>query len=918
MRQVIRILRSRIQYTIILPYLLLMIMVMLVGSGIAMTLVAGSWQERFNNQLGQVARNFAETLALREISNIAYLGQIVFTAANADTGAPAVVEAMAQRDQDGLALALRGLWTLGQSNENVSPDRLIVFDATGLALLDWERASSGDAFTRYIGTNLSGLPLIDQVLRGVQTPIGDSDVLGDKYSGLIAFRQPDGSDTLHFFTVAPVYARASDNGAPQLLGGVLVSQRLDRTLTFLQDRSQAALTVLFDGNGEPLATTAPASFLSVLRLDAAQLDMLAAINERGTCLDIGNLSGRVVTPVERVSLPACSLLTTIRVGDYEYQMVYAPLIIRGSQSGYFAVGLSRDFILSAWASSRNAVIGVTATLAIAAVLVGYWVARRITRPLDELVAVADAVSAGQLDRRSTIAEENELGRLSLAFNQMTAHLLHLYQTSRQLNRELRIESILEIATASAADLLPQTEAIAVVPSPDGWRFRLRAHTPFGYAPLASQRLASLPINGESHLAPYTDPNLTAIGIASALAVPLQQEQQTVGALIFAHPEPGAFATALLPHLQAIANMAAVALVNALLYEAAQYDAEQRRAILASIGDGVIVSDARGRVVLLNPTARQILQPVLPTDSELYLHNLPLNASEVRSELFGRPEQIVKIGDRFLTVSRAPVRLPDGHLSGEVIVLHDVTLSMQVDRAKTDFIATISHELRTPLTIVRGYIDLILRQATPALDAEQREMLEQVRQSAIAMTHLVNNAIMVANLDAGQIETNLQPIALAPVVEDVLRPLQAAFRERGVQVTLALPDDLPLVMADRELLKHALGQLLDNARRYVPQGRVLISAGVDAGEVWIAVSDTGPGIPEEIIGRLFTRFQRVDGNNSPQRGGGLGLAITRQLIELQGGSIRVTSTPGQGSTFTVRLRCAQEQSRAVAGQQPTRS
>lgn len=193
----IRILRSRLQYTIILPYLLLMIIVMLVGSGIAMTLVAGSWQERFNNQLGQVARNFAETFALREISNIAYLGQIAFTAANADTGAPAVVDAIAQRDEDGLALAF------GQSNENVAPDRLIIFDPTGLALLDWERAPSSDVPIRYVGTNLAGSPLIEDVLRGVQTPIGDGDVLGDKYSGLIAFRQSDGSDVLHFFYCCP-------------------------------------------------------------------------------------------------------------------------------------------------------------------------------------------------------------------------------------------------------------------------------------------------------------------------------------------------------------------------------------------------------------------------------------------------------------------------------------------------------------------------------------------------------------------------------------------------------------------------------------------------------------------------------------------------------------------------------------------
>jgi len=916
-QRIIAILRSRILFTIILPYLLLTVIVMLIGSGIAITLVAGSWQERFNNQLGQVARNFAEALAAREISNIAYLGQIVFTAANADTGAPAVVDAIIRRDADGLALAMRSLWTLGQSNENVTPDRLIVFDQTGKALLDWERARDGDEPTKYIGTNLSSLPFIEKVLRGEQTPVGTGEVIGDKYSGLIAFQQSDGREVLHFFTVVPVTVRIDDNTPPQVVGGVLVAQRLDRTLAFLQDRSQAAVTAWFDNNGLPLAATVPESFVSQLRLDQTQIEKLAQYNTLGTCLDIGSLRGRVVTPVERVGIPTCSLLTTARLGDYEYQLVYAPLLLRGAQNGYFVVGLSRDFILSAWASSRNAVVGVTALLALTAVFVGGWVARRITRPLDDLVAVADAVSAGDLDRRSTVNDTNELGRLAVAFNQMTSHLLHLYQTSRQLNQELRVEAILQIASTSAAHLLPQTEAIAIVRDTDSWRFRIRPNAPLSYAALTGRYLNVLPINGGAQLIPYTDPLLLASGIKSALAVPLRHEQQTIGSLIFAHPEQDAFSTAVLPHLQAIANMTAVALVNALLYEAVQRDAEQRRAILASISDGVIVSDASGRVVLLNPAAEQLLRPLLTDRTELSIHDLPLVGKDIRSELFGRPEKIVSIGNRHLTVGRAPVCMPDGLQIGEVVVLHDVTSAIQIDRAKTDFIATISHELRTPLTVIRGYLELALRQAGSGLDDGLREMLEQVRQSSLQMTRLVNNAIMVAYLDAGQIEVHIQPTNLASVVDAAIRPLRETFATCGLQVKVVLPEDLPPVLADQELLKQALGHLFDNACRYVQQGWVLVSAGIEGQEVWLDISDTGPGIPEEVMGRLFTRFQRVDGNNSVQRGGGLGLAITRQLIELQGGSITVKSVPGQGSTFTIRLRYIKEQERAVAGQDTER-
>lgn len=130
--------------------------------------------------------------------------------------------------------------------------------------------------------------------------------------------------------------------------------------------------------------------------------------------------------------------------------------------------------------------------------------------------------------------------------------------------------------------------------------------------------------------------------------------------------------------------------------------------------------------------------------------------------------------------------------------------------------------------------------------------------------------------------------------------------------MEIPADLPPVIGDREQLKRALAQLLDNARRYTEQGGVTVRAYAESGQlVRIDVSDTGPGIAPEVLPRLFQRFQRIEGNNSTHRGGGLGLAIARQLIERQGGSVRATSTPGQGSTFTVILQQANEHTLAVA-------
>lgn len=511
MRQILRHLRSQIKYTVILPYLVLMILVMLVGSGIAILLVAGSWQERFNNQLGQVARNFTEAFAQRELKNIDYLGLIIFTAPNAATGAPSVPDALARRDENGLNLAMQSLWTIGLGKDKVDQDRLIIFDTEGKALLDWERSSDPAAPTRYIATNLSQQPLVQKVLQGEQSAVPGTDVLSDKYSGLLSFRTPDGQEVLHFFTVVPV----QENG--KLIGGMLVAQRLDSLLQYLQEQSQSSISSIYDVSGVARASTVPEIELASLDMSPELIAQVAALNSPDTavnsagpranqtgelsdpCLDIGNLTGRLVTPLESTRLPNCSVSTTTELGGRPYQVVYAPLLIRGVQSGYFAVGLSRDFVLNAWSSSRNAVIAITALLAVLSVVVGYRVARHITRPLGDLVETAEAVSAGDLQRRSGVHADNELGTLASAFNQMTEHLLRLYTASRELNRTIEVDEVLAVASDAAAAFAPGCEAVALMAAGDGYSYRLRQGVGEPIAALAGRAVEAGNQIGRAHV-----------------------------------------------------------------------------------------------------------------------------------------------------------------------------------------------------------------------------------------------------------------------------------------------------------------------------------------------------------------------------------------------------------------------------------
>ncbi len=937
MLQLFTVLRSQIKYKIILPYLLLMLLVMLVGAGAAIYLVASSWQERFNNQLGQVGRNFANVFARQEQSNLDFLAWIAFATSSPEEERLAVADAMASGDPQALAHALDPFFAAGirrDNSYNVVLDRLIAFDRRGQSLVHWERHHDETRNIRieHGTTDLSQLELVQKVLANRE------DEIGDKYAALITFKDaqaPVGTfnaSNYYFFTVVPVHKEVPTvSGGLQktLVGGLLIASRLENLLAVLERQSQSEITAIYDANGEVLhSTVIPNAGLHHLDMPAyvpeRLVQQMQTAEEYMRCFDESQrfLGGLVSASSQR----ACSFLETMNVNGHDFQFLYAPLVVRNVQVGYFSVGLSRDYVTAPWADSRNAVIAITLLLALGAVVVGYQVAQQITHPLHDLVQTAEAVTGGQLDRRSTVAERNEFGKLAQAFNHMTEHLLRLYITSRDLNHSLEMHQVLDVAARSASAVVPGIEALALLKESDGWFYYVRSD-PTG----SLQHLQHVPLPGTTSFVQVLEQQqsmqLLSIGQTSAeqallmaelhqtanfttaLLAPLLLHNDLIGMLVFGHGQSAPLSEANIQALTAIANMSVTVLQNAALYLRVQKDATERQAILTSIGDGVIVCDSLGKIVLANPMAESLLHLHDWRSARPRFDELPLEPVSATRELFGRVSDHVhyRIGDQVVSRSDAPVVTEDGQILGEVIVLHDITIEAAVDKAKTDFIATISHELRTPLTIIRGYVDLLLRGIGGELSADQAELLESVRTRAMDMTSLVNNVIMIAHIESGTLNTELQPQDTLLILELALAPLRSGFEKKGLSVSIEnTMVDTCFVLADREQLKTMFTQLLDNALRYTTSGGVTVKMSSNDTMVQIDIEDTGPGIPLDMQNRLFTRFQRIEGNNSAQRGSGLGLAITRQLAERQGGQVWVTSTPGKGSTFTLLLPKAYEQ------------
>ncbi len=883
MRRLLRAIQSQIRYKIILPYLALTLAVTMAGAAISLGLAAASWEDKLKTTLTQMGRDTTEALAQRERDNLAFLLQVAYAQENPAAKAPSVPEALASDDPAVVDRALLPFYNYARNNPSLDFDRMIAFNDQGQAVVDFLRVSNDPtaAPQRLEGTDLSGVADVQNIING--TTIDNAD----KFSNLIIFN-PDPQPYL--YTVVPV--KQNDT----VVGGIMVGVKLDHLLNTLENSSEATITTFYNLQGQPIGTTL------LRRNELAELgvpkDVIARLqNNAQSVFDVENIRGRA------------------------FELVYSPLVVANRQIGFFSVGLSRDVEFSWLATSRNGIIAIAMVLAMGAVLLGYVVARRITRPLTALVSTAEAVTAGDLERRTSISTYDELGQLAQAFNQMTEHLLRLYRTSRELNALIDVRPILDVTGQTLHQLAPQTTALALLHHRDTWTYRVAEAAP---EPLAALQGTTAHVPDKSLLediargdlprvlSPADDARLATVGMAdteamqSVLLTPLLLQNRIVGMLIFANPEPHAFSGGVEPTLLAIANMAASVICNAMLFSQVREEASERQAILTSIADGVVVCDNERNIVLINDAAKRMLHLQPESNERINFNTLPLEPIAMSDDGFNNIQTDLvhyQVGNQVVTLSSAPVVLDDHHQLGEVIVLHDISAEAAVDRAKTQVIATISHELRTPLTVISGYTELLLRGMVGELSSTQSEMLDQVRLRADQLNNIVKNAVLLANIEAGMMKPMLETQSLSGAVEQAVISLKSGFQEKGLTLTIDVPDALPPVLADRDQLHQILTQLLDNARRYTAEGGVTVHAEQHDGMVQVHIRDTGAGIPSDTLEHLFSRFHRVEGNNSPERGGGLGLAITRHLVEQQGGQVWATSDVGHGSTFSFTLPIA---------------
>jgi signal transduction histidine kinase len=229
---------------------------------------------------------------------------------------------------------------------------------------------------------------------------------------------------------------------------------------------------------------------------------------------------------------------------------------------------------------------------------------------------------------------------------------------------------------------------------------------------------------------------------------------------------------------------------------------------------------------------------------------------------------------------------------------------QLDRMKDEFVLTASHELRSPLTSVQGFAELLMLEREK-LSPKQAETVEIILDNTRHLVRLLNDLLDLARSDAGRLAIKPVETEVAPLVDDAVRTMRSQTEARRQSLDQEIAPGLPTVTVDRDRIRQVLVNLLTNAHEYSPEGAsIRVTAGLHDAEVELAVSDDGPGMPEDQLEHIFDRFTRGDAGLTQHVGGtGLGLAISKSLVELHGGTIEAASTLGQGSTFCVRLPIA---------------
>jgi PAS domain S-box-containing protein len=507
---------------------------------------------------------------------------------------------------------------------------------------------------------------------------------------------------------------------------------------------------------------------------------------------------------------------------------------------------------------------------------------------------------------------------------------YLLEITRAITQDLNLDHVLPRILRHAADLLAGQAGLVALRSTDGgWALAASHGIPNAFNKYLDLLLAEVPDYEEAARFEIPEVNRllqhlareVSLGLLTGVGLPLIVQNRVLGVIFIFRNYRGLFSAEDRLLLQSFADQAAIAVHNAQLYDQTSSQAQRLDAILDSVADGILILSPNRTLERCNPAFARLFgqsssnllgrkhnQVIRWKDLE---HGPTLEQSEaggwpltptatlyVEGDLLRADGSSIAVG-----ITYAPLLTTEGQLLNIIASVRDVSRFRQAEEMQSTFISVISHELKTPVALIKGYVGTLRREDVRWDSKVVQDSLEVIEEEADHLAELIENLLDASRLEAGGLALNATDLSLPRLVERVVERFRTQTDKH--EIVVDFQPDFPIILGDEQRLAQVLLNLLSNAVKYSPKGGVVRVLGqVRPEHVVVCVQDQGPGIPPGDVPHIFDRFYRADETARSTKGAGLGLYLTRAILEAHGGTIWVDPQYKEGASVCFSLPRAQ--------------